>query len=31
MWLLPDDVTAGSASWLLSLVWDVVTDVGCCH
>ena len=31
MWLPPDDVTAGSASWLLSLMWDVVTDVGCCH
>ena len=34
MWLLPDDVTAGSASWLLSLMWmlslmwDAVTDVG---
>ena len=22
MWLLPDDVTTGAASWLLSLMWD---------
>ena len=31
MWLLPAEVTPGAASWLLSLMWDVVTDVGCCH
>ena len=22
MWLLPDDVTTGAGSWLLSLIWD---------